>query len=737
MQTLAALVRCALILSCGALATVDSSSAADQRGWTVRDIVETGHITSTALDEQRRRVAFVFKRGSVDQGKVRFSLYVVAADGSAAPRKMFEADYLDDVAARPNSDRWTVRADLGQGVQLYELDEQGGVRPVVVTEQTGAVGGFGGLLQTSHDETRQTGVVSYGWSPDGSALWYSRLRLRSPAEKHAVANAGVVYNSATMSSLQFHKDLPAMAGTELRLWQPNQDRLLTHVPAGAMDDFLRFSRDSVSWSGDGKRLQYSDSDSTKDGRREFLRMSVDIASGKSQRAANAGALEAMYASALPDGNSFLTVRDEGKGRRLVQLDLAGKVLKDHGTVEYLRLGGSFGSSWSAKGNRAVLGVFYRDHNGLMLFPEVPANAAWAKRRDHLSNCTFSQDLAYGTCVRESLTEPQELVAIVPDRGEMTTIARPNAALDEIEPLRSERREWTGKSGGVSDGYVTYPRNFVSGKRYPVMVVTHGGDARNRFAYFGFQAEAPVQVFAESGYVVLSVNDPITNARTRQSRDKFLHTDGNADVEAMQFYKHIEPLEGLEAAVQWAVDAGIADATQAGIAGYSRGCEMVEYALSQSKTFKAGANGDAGGWGPGGFWFTGSDNIVGLYRGMFGGSPYDARAVDNYRKHSAVFRAEQFSGALLQQSAARSAMFGLELHMMLREAKVPNEFVFFPEEAHIFWHPQRRAAAMNRSLDWFNYWLLGKRDASPDKLDQYARWDAMANEWRAAGQRSGS
>jgi hypothetical protein len=74
---------------------------------------------------------------------------------------------------------------------------------------------------------------------------------------------------------------------------------------------------------------------------------------------------------------------------------------------------------------------------------------------------------------------------------------------------------------------------------------------------------------------------------------------------------------------------------------------------------------------------------------------------------------------------------------LRDAKVPNEFVFFPEESHIFWHPQRRAAAMNRSLDWFNYWLLGKRDASPDKNDQYARWDAMAREWRGTKQRSGS
>ncbi|WP_129774476.1 prolyl oligopeptidase family serine peptidase [Peristeroidobacter soli] len=734
--------RCAWMVALCSVFVVGSGHAAGPAGgtrsWTIRDIVETGQITSTTLDEQRRRVAFVFRQSSVERGDTRFSLYVVPADGSSAARKILDTAYMDDVSPRPGTDRWTVRADLGQGVQLYEIDDRGGTRPLIVTERTAPVGGFGGMLQSAHDESRQTGVVSYAWSPDGSALWYAKLRLRSPAEQQAVTNAGVVYNSATMTSLAFGKDMSAMDGTELRLWRPTEDRLLAHVPASAMDDFLRFSRDSVAWSSDGKRLQYSDSESTNGGRRDFVRMAIDLASGKVERVPNAAALEALYASPLPNGQSFVTVRDEANGKRLVHLDVSGKVLKDHGPVDYSRLSSRVGSSWNAAGDRAVLGVTYRDHDGLVLFPNVAANSKWSQRRDHFSNCVFSQNLEYGACVRESLTEPQQLVAVSPSRGEVKTIAKPNAALEEIEPLKSERREWTGKSGGVSDGYVTYPRNFVSGKKYPVMVVTHGGDARNRFAYYGFQAEAPVQVFAESGYVVLSVNDPISNARTRQSRDKFLHTDGgDANVEAMQFYKNVEPLEGIEAAVQWAADAGIVDANQAGIAGYSRGCEVVEYAMSHSKLFKAGANGDAGGWMPSGYWAGGTDNYVGLYQGMFGGSPYDPRAVENYRKHSAVFRVDQFSGAMLQQSAARSSMFGLELHMMLRLAKVPNEFVFFPDESHIFWHPQRRAAAMNRSFDWFNYWLIGKRDASPDKSDQYARWDAMAREWRAKNQNSGS
>jgi hypothetical protein len=32
--------------------------------------------------------------------------------------------------------------------------------------------------------------------------------------------------------------------------------------------------------------------------------------------------------------------------------------------------------------------------------------------------------------------------------------------------------------------------------------------------------------------------------------------------------------------------------------------------------------------------------------------------------------------------------------------------------------------MERNLDWFSFWLLGRTDPDPGKHDQYARWTAM-------------
>jgi hypothetical protein len=38
--------------------------------------------------------------------------------------------------------------------------------------------------------------------------------------------------------------------------------------------------------------------------------------------------------------------------------------------------------------------------------------------------------------------------------------------------------------------------------------------------------------------------------------------------------------------------------------------------------------------------------------------------------------------------------------------------------------------MQRTLDWFDYWMLGKRNRDED--GQYARWDAMASAWHKGG-----
>jgi dipeptidyl aminopeptidase/acylaminoacyl peptidase len=707
-----------------------TAAARGTRGWSIRDIVELRLVTDLSISEDERTVAFVVKQSFIDTADIRFGLYVASRDGKGFAHKLAESSYMADLSRHPGTALWTVRANFGRGVQLYDIDAQGKPRLLVENSELSPVGGNLGLIRSSHEGPRDTGVVAYEWSPDGTMLWYTRLRLRPPAQLQSMYDAGLVYDPDTMSAFALTRKSNPMMGTELhviRIGTP-EDRLLVFLPLSEGVELMAFEPGLTQWSADGRSIRYRATTQTPAGEREFIRWSADVASGVAKRLPQPSASETVEGATMPDGG-FIAVRPQGDSQHLVRFAPDGTIARDYGSVRFSSVAYGTTPWWDAARQRGYLAVHYRDHDGLIALAPPPGTSALEKIPDHLSECSFTRDLAAAACLRESLTLAPEVVEISPRTGRLTVLARPNAQFDAIQPLRSERREWTNRFGSSNDGYVTYPRGYVAGHRYPTLVVTHGGDARNRFAYFGFQWDHPIQVLAESGYLVLSVNDPVTDSKTRAARDSFLTGSTAVDVEQMQFFKNVNPVASMEAAVQWAIDAGMADPDRTGIAGYSRGCEVVEFALAHSKMFKVGADGDAGGWNPGGYWDMGMTMYRALYRGMYGGSPYDRKALSNYEKYSPAFYTSEFAGPLLQQFAMSSGTLGLELNALLHEGKVPTELVLYPDETHLFWQPRHRAAAMATNLDWFNYWLSEERDPDPAKQSRYARWDRMRQDWK--------
>lgn len=85
--------------------------------------------------------------------------------------------------------------------------------------------------------------------------------------------------------------------------------------------------------------------------------------------------------------------------------------------------------------------------------------------------------------------------------------------------------------------------------------------------------------------------------------------------------------------------------------------------------------------------------------------------------------------LLRQFAGDSVSTAIELDQLFKCAGIPTEWVIYSDEAHVFWAPRHRASAMERNLDWFDSWLVDRRDPSEAKAAQYARWDGMAAVWR--------
>jgi dipeptidyl aminopeptidase/acylaminoacyl peptidase len=688
--------------------------------WSIANVAEITRIVGIAIRDDRT-VGFILKEPSVRRGTNRYSLHVTATKGGR-DRTLVEAAYLADLQARPRTPQWTVRGDFGRGVQLYDVDAAGRVSGLVVNPEPAHVGGKDGLVTSPDEGSRLTGVLSYGWAQDGSALWYSRLKLPSAAEQRSRNDRGIVFNDVAMSA-----DLDARApdvalAVELRvrLMKSGSDRLVAAAPGDRATAQTAFQRGSVVWV-DQRRLAYTVVKATDDGTRQASRWIVDVDTMRADRLADAGVLEARVAVPSRDGD--VVVRDEGEKGRLVALGRNGAVTRDYGRVEFTRMGGNLGYWYDAKSGRAVVGVQYSDHNGLSIIPPESAGAGLESARAHLSDCAFVSDLTVGVCNRESIAVAPELVMVDPFGGTFTVLARPNKRFDNFVALHSVYTRWTNRFGAVNDGYVTYPHDYVAGKPYPAIVVTHGNDAQNRFAYHAFQWEFPIQVFAQRGYVVISVNEP------RKGTDAMLaYATGSPriPVSRMQFEWGYNVVASMEAAAQSLIDQGIADPSRVGIAGYSRGAEVTNLALSQSKLFCAGASGDDAWYSAGSYWNNATSQTI--FSALFGGSPLDPAAFPNYLAFSPSARADKYSGPLLQQFSAATADRAIELDFALKSARVPTELVFYRDETHLFHQPRHRVAAMQLSLDWFDYWLLGRTDPDPEKVSQYRRWDSMAKRW---------
>jgi hypothetical protein len=698
------------------------------RSWTISDIVEVSRITGVAIRGATHVTAYVLKQPSIADGENHYELYVVDPAHQGVPRKLLAAKFMGDLSWHPATSNWTVRADLGTGVQLYDVTDEGRVSQILPILQTVVVGGSEGLVLSTTEEPRAIGVIAYGWAPDGRQLWYSRFRLRADSEQQEMLDQGLRYDELKMvgASVRDVEHVVRLLGTELHVvdQQSGSDRVIRFVGSDPMGDFEAFqsSRGATVWI-DPRHIQYRLLDIAS-GQFRYSLWRIDVVNGETVELKIDSTDEIVYSAPTKEG--VLTVRSvDGKPRRLVDIGLDGRVLADYGQVAFRSIGGSHGVWRDQARERWVFAADFVDHDGLMRFPAGSTSDALGNIAGHLSACAFNLDLSFGACSRENIGLAPELVSVSPVTGKAETLDRPNARYDQIEPLRIVPGHWVNRFGYQNTGYITYPRHYVSGNKYPAIVVTHGTDAGNKFLQDALQWEYPIQVFAERGYFVLSVNEPLRHSDVPNTH---IPTESQSGIARAQFIQAYNPLASMEAAAGALVDSGDVQPSEIGIAGYSRGSDITRFVISHSSVFSAASSANNSWWDASTYW-AGSEFVRNVYKGLLDGSPFDPKAYPNYLEFSPSARARDFAGPLLQQFSVVEATYALELDQLLKDSRVPTELFLFPSEAHLFWNPRHRAAAMAQNLEWFDYWLVGRRDPDMKKVQQYARWDEMAAQWR--------
>jgi dipeptidyl aminopeptidase/acylaminoacyl peptidase len=254
---------------------------------------------------------------------------------------------------------------------------------------------------------------------------------------------------------------------------------------------------------------------------------------------------------------------------------------------------------------------------------------------------------------------------------------------------TESRSWTGAADAHVQGFVIKPPNFDPSKKYPALLLIHGGPQgawSNGWSY-----RWNPQIFAARGYVILMPNPRGSTGFGQQFTEEISSDWGGKVV--------TDIMNGVDvfAALPYV------DGTRLGAAGGSYGGYMVDWLLGHTDRFKAFVS-HAGVYDLRSEY--GTTEELWFPEFEFKGNPWDNpelydkwspdRYVKNFKTPTMVTHGELDFRVPINQ--------GLELFTALQRRGIPSKLVVFPDEGHWVLKPQNSKLWYANAGDWFDQWL---------------------------------
>ena len=276
----------------------------------------------------------------------------------------------------------------------------------------------------------------------------------------------------------------------------------------------------------------------------------------------------------------------------------------------------------------------------------------------------------------------------------------NGWFKELTLGKTETITWVNKADGTRlEGLLLLPPGFTASKRYPLLLVIHGGPAGLFSRSFTLRRGVyPVQAFASQGYAVFMPNPRGSGGYGERFRKANLKDWGYGD------YRDIQD------GVDQLVSRGIADPDRMGVMGWSYGGYMTSWTITQTARFRAASVG-AGVTNL--FSMYGTTDIPPFLESYFGARPWEDREL--MAKHSAMYFVDKVTTPTLIQHGTEDRRVpisqGEELFTALRARGVPSEMVQYPRSKHGIIEPKLIRDAMLRNLEWFDRYVKGDTKAA--------------------------
>ena len=688
--------------------SVTASIGQDKRLITETDIMKFVWIAEGQISPDGKQVAFT--RVVINESKDDYetSLWLVPADGSAAPRVLTSG-------TRDSSPRWSPD---GKAIAFVRSPEKDG-KPQ--SPQVFLLALDGGEARAVTDLARGAGAPA--WSPDGRRIAFSSTMRPDDTATPAPPKSDVrVITSAVYRANGGGWNDPDRQShiwvTEVK--SGGEIAKATQLTSG------KYSEGGHAWSPDGSKIYFT---STRVDEPYFLQSDSDLYSvsaggGDISKVASIngsiggprpspdgkwiafnGTLYGAAERSYDQSDLFVAAVDgSGSPRNLTakyDFDIGGGVGGDQRAP---RGGGAGGAIWSADG-KSIITVAGEQGSANLIRIDVASGAVSPvyQGAHTVQAYTATPDARTIAAVTSTGTNINDLFVLdTTSTSSSKQITRVNDALFKTIKL-SEPEEvwWTSFDGRKIQGWVLHPPDFDKSKQYPFILEIHGGP----HSAYGNVFTHEFHWMAAKGYVVLFPNP--------RGSSNYGQEFGNI----IQYHYPGDDYKDLMAGVDMMVKRGYIDQKRMGITGGSGGGLLTNWAVTQTPRFAAAVSmRSIADWS--GFWYTA--DFSQYTPSWFRKAPWEDPA--DYVARSPITHVANVKTPTMfidgdDDLRTPPSDGGEMMFRALKYLKIPTVMVRFPGETHELSRsgkPKHRVERLQHILGWFDKYLQGKTVATYDE-----------------------
>jgi dipeptidyl aminopeptidase/acylaminoacyl peptidase len=313
--------------------------------------------------------------------------------------------------------------------------------------------------------------------------------------------------------------------------------------------------------------------------------------------------------------------------------------------------------------------------------------------------TFSFTQDYGRvasiCAGPNLFDEVCVTAVKPFQAKRITTMS-----DQFKAFRVATREvvsWKSNDGAVIEGILYKPADFDAKKKYPLLVVIHGGPTGIDFPEIAADRYYPMEIFVSKGALVLRPNYRGSAGYGEKFRSLNVRNLGVGDA-----WDVISGVDHL-------IAQGFVDRERVGSMGWSQGGYISAFLTTSSDRFKAVSVGAGiSNW----MTYYVNTDIHPFTRQYLHATPWDDPEI--YAKTSPMTYILQAKTPTLIQHGENDRRVPIpnayELYQGLQDRGVPARLVVYKGFGHGINKPKEQRAVMQHNFEWFSEWIWGEKPA---------------------------